>query len=94
MGGMHRVRWFNAAFVLLLPHQLGHFLATARSRGCRAGVFWGWWSRGRCGLSLFSSDLPSTAGRDRKGRGAESGTGLVVQRLFSHRFPFESDGRS
>jgi hypothetical protein len=26
MGGMHRVRWFNAAFVLLLPHQLGHFL--------------------------------------------------------------------
>jgi len=69
MGGMHRVRWFNAAFVLLLPHQLGHFLATARSRGCRAGVFWGWWSRGRCGLSLFLSDLPSTAGRGRKGRG-------------------------
>ena len=26
MGGVHRVQWFNAAFVLLLPHQLGHFL--------------------------------------------------------------------
>jgi hypothetical protein len=67
MGGMHRVRWFNAAFVLLLPHQLGHFLGdSSLARLPRRGVL-GWWSRGRCGLS--PSHLISHQSQDGIGRG-------------------------
>jgi hypothetical protein len=56
------VQWFNAAFVLLLPHQLGHFLGDGSlARVPRRGVP-GMVVAARCGLSLLLTDLPSSAG--------------------------------
>ena len=40
MGGVHRVRWFNVIFVLLFPHQLGHFLGDGSFAKLPRRVFW------------------------------------------------------
>ncbi len=39
--GIHGVRYANVVFVLLLPHQLGHFYAEGRFAGLPRKVFWG-----------------------------------------------------
>lgn len=49
------VRWFNVAFVLLLPHQLGHFYADGRFSAQPKWVFWGMVVVGLGGLLLLTN---------------------------------------
>jgi hypothetical protein len=40
MVGVHVVRWLNVGFVLLFPHQLGHFLGDGSFARMPRRVFW------------------------------------------------------
>lgn len=53
--GHPAVRWFNVAFVLLLPHQLGHFYADGRLAAQPKWVFWGMVVVGLGGLLLLTN---------------------------------------
>jgi len=55
--GISWVRWFNVAFVLLLPHQLGHFYADGRLRRARKRVYWAMALIGLGGLVLLTTPL-------------------------------------
>jgi hypothetical protein len=55
LGGHPEVRWFNVAFVLLLPHQLGHFYADGRMTKWPKQVFWGMIAIGLGGLWLLTN---------------------------------------
>jgi fucose 4-O-acetylase-like acetyltransferase len=57
VGGVSWVRWFNVAFVLLLPHQLGHFYADGRFRRARERVYWAMVLVGLGGLVLLTTPL-------------------------------------
>jgi len=48
-------RWFNVAFVLLLPHQLGHFYADGRLPAQPRWVFWSMVVVGLGGLLLITN---------------------------------------
>ncbi len=54
-GGHPEARWFNVAFVLLLPHQLGHFYADGRMAKWPRQVFWGMVVAGLGGLWLLTN---------------------------------------
>lgn len=49
------VRWFNVGFVLLLPHQLGHFYADGSMTRWPKRVFWGMIAIGLGGLLLLTN---------------------------------------
>ncbi len=53
--GISWVRWFNVAFVLLLPHQLGHFYADGRLQRQPKAVDWGMVVAGLGGLLLLTT---------------------------------------
>jgi peptidoglycan/LPS O-acetylase OafA/YrhL len=55
MGGVHRVRWLNVVFVLLLPHQLGHFLGDGSFGRLPRRVFWTMVAGGLAGLLLLTN---------------------------------------
>jgi hypothetical protein len=48
-------RWFNVVFVLLLPHQLGHFLADGSLDRVPRRVFWWMVGAGLAGLVLLTN---------------------------------------
>jgi hypothetical protein len=48
-------RWGNVIFVLLLPHQLGHFLADGSLARLPRRVFWGMIAGGLAGLVLLTN---------------------------------------
>jgi len=50
-------RWFNVVFVLLLPHQLGHFLADGSLDRVPRRVFWWMVGAGLVGLVLLTNPL-------------------------------------
>jgi fucose 4-O-acetylase-like acetyltransferase len=50
-------RWFNVVFVLLLPHQLGHFLADGSLDRVPRRVFWWMIGAGLAGLVLLTNPL-------------------------------------
>jgi fucose 4-O-acetylase-like acetyltransferase len=54
-GGHPEVRWFNVAFVLLLPHQLGFFYADGRLTAQPRWVFWTMVGVGLAGLVLLTN---------------------------------------
>jgi fucose 4-O-acetylase-like acetyltransferase len=54
-GGHPEVRWFNVAFVLLLPHQLGFFYADGRLTAQPRWVFWTMVTVGLAGLVLLTT---------------------------------------
>jgi peptidoglycan/LPS O-acetylase OafA/YrhL len=49
------IRWLNAAFVLLLPHQLGFFYADGRLGRLPRGAFWAMVVGGLAGLMLLTN---------------------------------------
>ena len=53
--GHRGVRWLNAVFVLLLPHQLGFFYADGRMARLPRRVFWGMVIVGLAGLVLLTT---------------------------------------
>ncbi len=53
--GHPAVRWFNVAFVLLFPHQLGFFYADGRLTALPRRVFWGMVVIGLGGLVLLTT---------------------------------------
>ena len=53
--GHPEVRWFNVAFVLLLPHQLGFFYADGRLPAQPKRVFWTMVAVGLAGLVLLTN---------------------------------------
>ena len=53
--GVHAVRYANVAFVLLLPHQLGHFYADGRFARLPRKVFWGMVAAGLGMLVLLTN---------------------------------------
>ncbi len=55
MGGEHRVRWCNVVFVLLFPHQLGHFLGDGTLQRLPRRAFWGMVAVGLGGLLLLTN---------------------------------------
>jgi hypothetical protein len=55
IGGIGWVRWFNVAFVLLMPHQLGFFLADGRLDRLSRRVFWGMVVVGLGGLVVLTT---------------------------------------
>jgi hypothetical protein len=55
IGGMHLVRWCNVIFVLLFPHQLGHFLGDGSLQKLPRAVFWGMVAVGLGGLLLLTN---------------------------------------
>jgi hypothetical protein len=55
VGGTGWVRWFNVAFVLLMPHQLGFFLADGVLDRLPRGVFWAMVLGGLGGLVLLTT---------------------------------------
>ncbi len=55
MGGVHRVRWCNVVFVLLFPHQLGHFLGDGTLQRLPRRVFWAMVAVGLGGLLLLTN---------------------------------------
>ena len=55
VGGVHRVRWFNVIFVLLLPHQLGHFLGDGSFVRLPRRVFWGMVIAGLTALLILTN---------------------------------------
>ena len=56
LGGVHLLRWFNVAFVLLLPHQLGFFYADGTFGRLPKRFFWGMIVVGLGGLLLLTND--------------------------------------
>jgi fucose 4-O-acetylase-like acetyltransferase len=48
--GLHRLRWLNVVFVLLLPHQLGHFYGDGRMRRWPR---WALWAMAGAGLGAL-----------------------------------------
>ena len=54
-GGHPEVRWFNVAFVLLLPHQLGFLYADGRLPAQPSWVFWTMVTVGLAGLVLLTN---------------------------------------
>jgi len=50
-------RWFNVVFVLLLPHQLGHFLADGTLDRLSRSVYWWMVGIGLAGLVLLTNPL-------------------------------------
>ncbi len=56
-GGHPGVRWANVFFVLLLPHQLGHFLADGTLERLPRRVFWGMVAGGLGGLVLLTNPI-------------------------------------
>ncbi|MEA2551086.1 MAG: hypothetical protein QOE25_855 [Actinomycetota bacterium] len=57
IGGHPGWRWFNAVFVLLLPHQLGHFLGDGSLQRLPRKVFWGMVTGGLTGLMLLTNPI-------------------------------------
>jgi hypothetical protein len=55
VGGHPEARWFNVAFVLLLPHQLGFFYADGRLPAQPKWVFWSMVGVGLGGLVLLTN---------------------------------------
>jgi fucose 4-O-acetylase-like acetyltransferase len=55
IGGVHLVRWFNVVFVLLFPHQLGHFLGDGSFARMPRRVFWAMTAVGLGGLVLLTN---------------------------------------
>jgi hypothetical protein len=55
VGGVSLARWANVAFVLLLPHQLGHFYADGTFARVSSKVFWGMVAVGLGGLILLTN---------------------------------------
>ena len=55
--GRWELRWFNVAFVLLLPHQLGFFYADGSLTRLPRAVFWGMVAVGLGGLLLLTNPL-------------------------------------
>lgn len=53
--GHPEVRWFNVAFVLLMPHQLGFFYADGRFKALPRLAFWGMVVVGLGGLLLLTN---------------------------------------
>lgn len=53
--GLHGVRYLNVAFVLLLPHQLGHFYADGTFGRLPRRVFWAMVAIGIGGLILLTN---------------------------------------
>lgn len=53
--GLSGVRFANVAFVLLLPHQLGHFYADGSMAGWPRKVFWGMAGAGLGALALLTN---------------------------------------
>lgn len=53
--GMDRLRYLNIPFVLLLPHQLGHFYADGTLQRLPRKVFWGMAIGGLAGLVLATN---------------------------------------
>ncbi len=53
--GHPEVRWFNVAFVLLLPHQLGHFYGDGSMLRWPRWAFWGMVGIGLGGLWLLTN---------------------------------------
>ena len=53
--GVPLARWANVAFVLLLPHQLGHFYADGTLVGLPRRVFWAMVAVGLGGLVLLTN---------------------------------------
>jgi Acyltransferase family len=52
---LHMIRYLNVAFVLLLPHQLGHFYADGTFARLSRGVFWAMVVVGVGGLVLLTN---------------------------------------
>jgi hypothetical protein len=52
---LHGVRYLNVVFVLLLPHQLGHFYADGTFGRMSRGVFWAMVAVGLGGLVLLTN---------------------------------------
>ncbi|MEO8292140.1 MAG: acyltransferase [Actinomycetota bacterium] len=55
MGGLHLARWCNVVFVLLFPHQLGHFLGDGSLARMPRRVFWAMAAVGFGGLLLLTN---------------------------------------
>ncbi|MBA3691081.1 MAG: acyltransferase [Actinobacteria bacterium] len=55
MGGVHLARWCNVVFVLLFPHQLGHFLGDGSFAMMPRRVFWAMAVVGVGGLVLLTN---------------------------------------
>jgi hypothetical protein len=54
--GLHQVRYLNIAFVLLLPHQLGHFYADGTFGRLPLAAFWAMVGVGLGGLILLTNE--------------------------------------
>ena len=54
--GLHHVRYLNVAFVLLLPHQLGHFYADGTFGRLPRAAFWAMVVVGLGGLILLTNE--------------------------------------
>jgi peptidoglycan/LPS O-acetylase OafA/YrhL len=55
VGGLHLVRWANVVFVLLLPHQLGHFLGDGSLARLPRRYFWAMVVVGLGGLLILTN---------------------------------------
>jgi fucose 4-O-acetylase-like acetyltransferase len=57
VGGHPGFRWFNVIFVLMLPHQLGHFLGDGSFQQLSRKVFWAMVAFGLGGLVLLTNPI-------------------------------------